>query len=490
MKLRLAALCLLVCGVLGPALAAAAVPVASLRPGDVADAQKRPRRIALLPVKSVLGKVSDLFAPERSPEHLSLVAGVEASVADALRGHGFVQLLDPAGVRARLSDDHSARTAGRLAAERYRLGLEYYLGLAPARAVESLRRAVALYQEIFQEIVATKPIADAAFMLGVSLVDAGNAVAAHVALKDAFALQPERRFRPRFFGPQVEAALSSALADHLSTGNHSRPYGEHERMLALARRLNVDAIVTVAVVRDEQGALEVRLAAWRRERQGFEAEARFPLAALEGQLEPFVSRWLACVPVAQTGGAVQNRRRQRPVWMDTSASYALYLRQPTRLSFHSLGFAAGVAVELRPNFEWFARVNMYTSLSDPYRDLLHAFNSVRAVAGVGFAIERGPLRFVLQPGLDLHVLGSFIATTDPNCKLFGERHPLCNNATVSNLEADVLVGLNIATVGIWELGRRFLLIGRASVSTYFLPLDGTDRLNFPISAELGLGYRF
>ncbi|MCB9738131.1 MAG: hypothetical protein H6747_02610 [Deltaproteobacteria bacterium] len=472
------------------ASAVAATPTASLASTDVPDAQKRPRRVALLPVKSALGRVSDLFAPERAPEHLALVAGVESSLGDALRTQPYVELVDPAGVRARLGDDHSSRATARLAAERYRLGLEYYLGLAPARAVESLRRSVALYQEIHQDVVGPKSIADAAFMLGVALVDAGNAVAAHVALKDAFALQPERRFRPRFFAPQVEAALSAALADHLSTGNHDRPYGGHERLAALARRLDVDAIVSATVVRDEGGALEVRLVAWRKQRQGFEAEARLPVAGLERSLEPFTSRWLACVPVAEANGAVGPRRRQNSVWMDTSASYALYLRQPTRLSFHSLGFAAGVAVDIRPNLEWFVRMNMYTSLSDPYRDLLHAFNSVRAVAGIGFSLERGRLRLVLQPGLDLHVLGSFIATTDPDCKLYGESHPLCSSATVSNLEADVLVGLNIATVALFDLGRRFLLIGRASTSTYFLPLDGTDRLNFPVSVELGLGYRF
>jgi hypothetical protein len=30
---------------------------------------------------------------------------------------------------------------------------------------------------------------------------------------------------------------------------------------------------------------------------------------------------------------------------------------------------------------------------------------------------------------------------------------------------------------------------RLSLSNYFLPLDGTDRLNLPLAAEFGLGYR-
>jgi hypothetical protein len=488
---RVASWCAAVAVLTAVASAGAAPPTpARLLTVDVPDGSKRARRVAILPLKSALGRVSELFAPERPPQHLATVSRLEAELVAQLRAIPYVVVVPPAAVATALGEDHSARATQRLATERYRLGLEYYLGLSPNRAVESLRRAVALFTEIYQDLIGAKALADARFMYGVALVDAGEAVAAHVALKDAFAVQPERRFRPRFFGPQVEAALSAALADFLSTGNHARPYGDQRRMAALARRLEVDAIVTAAVVRGSDDKLSVLVAMWRRDRQGFEADVALPVDGFAAALEPFLSRAMACFPITTTTASSQRTGRQSRLWMDTSASYALYLRQPTRLSFHSLGFGAGLALRSRPGLEFFGRLNMYTSLSDPYRDLLHTFNSVRLVAGVGFVIERGRLRLMLQPAFDVHLLGSFIATTDPECKLFGDDHRLCSKSTVSNLEADVLVGLNLAGVATWELGRRFLIVARVSGSTYFLPLDGTDRLNYPVSTELGLGYRF
>jgi hypothetical protein len=176
--------------------------------------------------------------------------------------------------------------------------------------------------------------------------------------------------------------------------------------------------------------------------------------------------------------------------LDTSGSYALYLRQPTRKDFHSVGFSVGLSDELRPDLEWFVRVNMYTSLSDPYRDLLHAFNSVRLLAGLGFAWQRGPLRVFVRPGLDVHLLGSFVTTTDPDCKLFGLSHKLCDPQTVLDLDQRILMGGNLALGGHVSIGRNFFAVIQGSVSAYFLPLAGTDRLNFPLSGEAGLGYRF
>ena len=466
--------------------AACAAILACFAPATVAAAQ---RHVAVLPLRAVVGRPADLFAPERPVPHLAEAAAVEARLVAEIQRHGDVRLLTPVAVRGRFAGDHSGATTARIASERYRLGLEYYHGLAPTRAADSLRASARLYVEIYQDLIGAKALADAYFMLGVTLHDGGNPVAAHVAFKEAFALAPTRRFRPRFFAPQVESALSAALIDHLATGNHARPYGEVERLGAICDRLDVDALVTVTLVDRGEGPLEVLVAAYRGSRGGVEAEARFPLAEVEAQLEPFLSRWMACLPVRQPAAA----QRPTPVTairIDTSAAYALYLRQPTRRTFHSVGFAAGASGRLRPGLEWHGRITMDTSLSDPYRDLLRAFNSVRLVAGIGFALQRGRWHLALQPGLDVRLLGSFVATTDPDCKLFGEDHRLCDRNTVSDLGSTVLIGPSIGAALSVELGRSFLLRIATAATAYILPFDGTEELNYPISTEFGLGYRF
>jgi hypothetical protein len=112
-----------------------------------------------------------------------------------------------------------------------------------------------------------------------------------------------------------------------------------------------------------------------------------------------------------------------------------------------------------------------------------------ALLGLGATMRSGPLRLFAQVGIDAHALGSFQASTDPDCKLFGTAHRLCSRSQVLDLDQQVLFGVNAAVGSQLHLGRDFLLSLRASLSNYFLPLDGTDRLNLPLAIELGLGYR-
>lgn len=461
------------------------MPVAaSLTLGDVPDAQKRSRTIAILPLKNNLVSFGDLFAPD-APSAVPQLPDVEAALQRALDSHSFVSIKPVGRVRAELADDAAAQPLARAAQQRYRLGLDLYLGLATARAATSLQEATELYRGIYQDIVDPKPLADAAFMLGVSLIDMGRAAQGHIVLKDAFQVQPDRRFRPNFFPPQVNAALANALVDHRSTGDPLHPYGDNRRMLALAGRLGASALV-LASLRQGPQEPELFVAIFSAQRRVIEAELRVPLRDADTRLGAFFSRWLSCAPITQ---ARENTPTGREMRLDTSGSYALYLRQPTRRDFHSVGFGAGTSIDVRPGLEWFARLNMYTSLSDPYQDLLHAFNSVRLMSGVGFWLRRGPWRMFARPALDLHLLGDFVATTNANCKLFGTNHKLCDQSSLSDLQQRVLVGINLAVGTHLHIGRNFFVALQGSASTYFLPLTGTDRLNVPVSAEIGLGYR-
>jgi len=407
----------------------------------------------------------------------------------ALGADPYVDVLGPAQIRALLAADHSLVTASRQANQWYRIGLTHWMSMAPRRAAETFSKSVSLYRQVFQDISEPKAFADAAFMHGVALVDAGEAIAGHVALKQAFSLQPDRRFRPRFFAPDIERALQAALADYLATGNQRRPYGDSTRLAELATRLQVEAIVIPALVPSDAGGAHLFMTVYSARRRIFEAETSFKLSHLDRSLEPFVSRWRACLPVrdSQPPGTASNQFAN--VWMDTSGTYAQYLRhRPTRRAFHSLGFAAGVSQSVSPGLEWFARFNLYTSLSDPWQDLAHPFNSLRLLGGIGFAYKRGWLRLFARPGLEAHILGGFVATHDKWCKL-DQNHPLCASE-IYNLEQDVLVGINLAVGTQLHVGARFFVAIGASISVYFLPFSGTNQLNYPVSGDLGMGYRF
>lgn len=479
----------------GAALAAAGRPMqpaeAQGGPPSRADVTRSAgafRRIAVLPVKAVIGRPADLFAPERPPAHLEAAHRWERQLEHILRGPGGLVVWSPTQVRERLEQDHAATAASRMAQERYRLGLEYHHGLAPVRAIDSFRRAVQTYLDIGQDVIAVRPVADAQLMLGVAMLDAGDLVGAHVALRAAFALAPARQFRPRFFGPQVEAALLAALTDHAASGDHMHPYGDSARLARLARVLDVDGLVTTTLV-EGSGGLEVHVAAFSRANAAFEVEVRLPLVGAAEVANARLSRWLACLPGKGAAPGAPPRPAHE-LQIDAAAAYALYLRQPTRRSFHSVGFSAGVVSSIRPGFGWYGRVTMDTSLSDPYRDLLYPFNSVRVVAGLEFAVRWSRVQFALQPGVDARWMGSFIATTDPDCKLFGESHRLCDRSSVADLASDVLFGPHAGLALRFDLGKGFVARAATSISLYVLPFDGSASLNFPLSAEFGLGARF
>ncbi len=451
---------------------------------EPADA-RRDRAVAILPFKSQMASPSDLFAADKALAGGADAEAVEAELARLLASAPMVRPLPVAEVRRLLGDDPAATAQAQAAQQLYRLGLELYLSLAAARSVEKLQQSTHLYRDALQDVIDPKPYADAQFMLGVALVDSGRAAEGHIALKDGFALQPDRRFRPNFFPPAVASALASALTDHLTTADSLRPYGDHQRLFQISRRLGVRWLIHGSLRRGAQET-ELTVAVYSAQRRLLEAELRVPLSQALDKLEPFLSRWLACAPVEPERPILAAADRWR---LDTSAVYAPFLRQPTRRAFQSLGFSTGVAHEFRPHLEWFSRVALHTSLSDPYRDLLRSFNSARALAGVGATVRSGPLRLFAQLGLDAHLLGSFAASVDPDCKLFGTTHRLCDPKSVLDLDQQVLFGINVAAGGQLHLGGDFLLSLRLSLSNYFLPLDGTDRLNLPLAAEFGLGYR-
>ena len=492
--------CLLVLGCLVtlPAVAQTVPGVSGLQAGDVPDARKHDRVVAILPLRSFDVQSTDLFAPD-APRETATLAGVEQRLADALHRYPSVRVISPADVRTTLTQDTGLAPHQRRLLDRYRAGLEQYLNLATDEAAEALQSAIEAGRTGLQDVIDPKPLADAQVMLGVALLDMKQPVKAHIALREVFVQQPERRFRPNFFSAAVNAEIQKAFVDWRETGDPTRPFGDARRLHVIADKLGADALV-YGVVRPTPTGPEAVLFLYDDRRRVVDSEVRAPLTPPAGDVQPladsgdrvdaFLSRWLSCAPIAESPPDPSTVRHDDGLHLDMSSSYALYLKQPTRQNFHSVGFSVGVNQEFRPGIEWFGRAHLYTSISDPYRDLLHAFNSVRLVGGLGFAWQGGPLRLFIRPGLDAHLLGDFVATTDADCKFFGTSHPLCDKSTVSDLQQRILVGVNVSA-GAWlHMGRNFYLAVQSSAAIYFLPLGGTERLNYPIGGDLGLGYAF
>ena len=76
-----------------------------------------------------------------------------------------------------------------------------------------------------------------------------------------------------------------------------------------------------------------------------------------------------------------------------------------------------------------------------------------------------------------------------NCKLFGTHNDrLCPASTIVDLNQRLLAGGHLAVGAQLTISPEFFVHVQSGVSAYVLPLAGTDRLNFPWSADIGLGY--
>ncbi|GEM_PF-2768038 len=468
---------------------------ATLRTGDVADRAKQKRRIALLPIKTSPVSPDELFTAARGQVPSRPIGKL---LSTALQSHDYVVALGPTDIKRALTRSGATRATRKVAQERYRLGVEYYMSMAFDRAAKSLALAAKLYRDVLQDLVDPKPLADAYLIAGVSLVQAGQTKAANDVLKQLFDVQPDRRFSRRgFYGPEVDKALLNALADHRKSARPELAHGDRARMHAVARSLQLDAIITAATA-TRDGRQVLYLSLYREDHRAFAArfsvdvsEIHEPGSDAIRAIEAWVARSVACLPIVERDPQ-PTRRKYRNIWMDTSGTAGAFLRRPTRLQFFSLGFAAGVEQQMRPGLSWHGRLNVLTSLADPYRDLVGSFNSLRGLLGVSFFTSLGRFRLFFRPGLEVHLLGSAVTTRDPDCKFFGLTHFKCDKRTktTQNFEQDVLLGVNAAVGTQIAIGRDFFAALQASGTFYFLSQSESVALNLPVIGEIGLGYRF
>lgn len=295
-----------------------------LLPMEAEASPPEARKVAVLPFRVQQSSPAELFAPDTPKKASAAAEALELVLTAVLQRQPLLAVQTVAEVRRTLADLPGAVAQQQTALQQYRIGLDLYLSLATTRAATALRSAVQLYRALWQDVIDPRPYADAQFMLGVTLIDLERSAEGHIALKDGFVLQPERRFRNRFFPPAVEQALTAALVDHNSTLDPLHPYGDHARLHQLARQLGVAWLVTGVVYTPEGSPAQLYLAVYSAQRRTLETELAIPLpdvlATPEGQLDAFVSRWLACAPPQVAGPRALPA--EPTLRLDTAASYA------------------------------------------------------------------------------------------------------------------------------------------------------------------------
>lgn len=466
---------------------AAALLVASVALAETVPRPDFPRRrVVVIPPRDFRLDPDSLFVTEPTTAPDAVVPELGQAAVQALAAEPEVEVVVAADL-ARGRDVGGQK--GIVARGFLHLGMELYRQIRLKDAIAALEKGVDAASAEFLDVTEPELVSDLHLYLGLSYLEQGSTALAHVAFKNLFFVTPQRRFRKGYFPANAEAAIRSAAIDFQRTYAVDVPLGSLSRVAAFRQAARATGVVYVCLVRTKTGdRVEVRVSDPSDKGVGFAVATGFSFRGVEEAREGVgraVSSWLACAGLPSR----EPVRLERPRFlMDTSGAYSLFLRHPTREPFHAAGFGAGFAWQVRENLDTFARVNLFTSLPDRYDDLVQGFTSVRLVAGVGYSGQWSWGRIFLHFGLEGHYLSDFVSSTDPDCKLFGTSGGWCDD--VNRLKSRFLSGINGAAGIDVVVGGPIYLAFQTGFTAYFFPFPPDSPLNFPFTAELGLGYAF
>lgn len=443
------------------------------------------KNVLVLPFKDFRIEPNDIFYVEEPPK--VSVYDLTKDMEAALKGEAEIKVIKPTDCLQELG---SVTARGFLD-----LGRELYRNLRIEDAIRALEKGVAASKSEFLDLIDPYKVAEIYLLLGLSYLEAEQPGKAHIAFKHLFAVAPRdfftgERFRKGYLPQTAERALKNAAVDFLQTAVLDVPLGSLERTLDLMAMAKAEALVYSYIRSGENGLPELGVFVLERTDKGLEQATSFrgQIRALEEGKEAIsraLSRWIACTTLPSR---LERKALLPRIYLDTSGTYALFLRHPTRKVFHNAGFGAGLSYQLLKDLDFFVRFGIFTSFPDKYNDLVSGFTAIRFHGGIGYTIGGQWGRFFVHTGLDLQYLTDFVSTTDPSCKLWPNNKDFCDVSHLERLPYRFLGGAGV-TVGVDVLLAGSIYASfKVGSSTYFFPAGPTSPLNFPLFGEVGLGY--
>ncbi len=379
------------------------------------------------------------------------------------------------------------------------MGIEEYKRLQTADAIGHLEKALQNFLQIHFEVVEPKEVAEVLLYLSLAyLEDGGDIVRPLELMKIMIGLDPERIIRPGYYPDYIVQFYRSArevLLDELKESGPSVRYARE-----MAGRLNVDAVVVgyVAPSSEKTGSMDVSVFLYTVLDDAFVAVETITVEAMDLELADeagnrLMSRLAACLfePREVSVGPVTASKGQSPLALQLHFAYASFLKYPSPIesSFGNYGVHVGASFALTREFGVTGGLQVLNSLRDYNGILRDEFTTIRGFLGGQLGIEFYDFMFSVQIALEMTHIGPIRAFGDKNCIAAPE--VLCpgERGTVVFDSQPVLMGINTKPRFSYALTRALEAAVSVSASYYFYPL--TDRvLNFPLTAEAGVQYRF
>jgi len=400
--------------------------------------------------------------------------------------------------RLRASEGYQVKDLGNARAFA-QVGQQEYAQIQLKSAIQHLGRAAKTFEEIHHDLVQPEEVAQSLLALAKASLESGDQVAADLVFSRLLLVDPALRLAPGRHPDSVLAHYQRGRARALR--ERSTLLARMDKALAVGRQLHAGYVVLSLLGPAEGGLLDggpapaagrlgVLLFDVRRRIQLAPVEELLPApgAPLAERLDLATSRLAACIPndvwLAQQRNPTPVQRRLE---FDTGFAHLVYLDHPLHQAFQSFGLGTGVTWSPVEHLALVARLSFTTSSNNhPFEDLLDPVNVVRAILGAGFTVVGRRLAGYTVTGFDLSWPLAFRWTLDPDCKF---HEPAPSSCTIRRHEPGPLFGLHVGAGGQWLFADPLFLNLRVGLSRSLLPAEG-NRLNFPVTSEVGLGYRF
>ena len=452
----------------------------------------RNRRLAVLPVQNYAVAPEELW-DDADPLVPPVEAALQRFLLKRLAVEPYLDVIPPEEIVERLNRIRMHREGAMLGLERMRLGLDLYKALRVGEAIPHLEQAHAALTAAFHDVVDPVTMSDLSLHMALCYLEK-EPHKTHVALKEMFHRNPTRRFRPGYYSQDFEQALRSAMTDFQATYPKENPLGSTARLDRLAEAIDVDSVI-FAFLQPTPSGPEIRIVVHDRHSRGVSFRAGFESTSRAADLERmdrFVSRWTTCLP-SQIGAPEAPPKQVSDFVLDTSFTYSVFASlfgddALTSTPFHNLGLAVAGEWQFLSGLGTFIQLNVLLTTQDSLRDLTNPPPNVRLAAGVSYAYSGESWRIFARFGLDVNfLLGEFDITRDPWCKwLAGHERCLGRIDTYAD---EYLMGFYVAFGGQIFVSRGMYVTLRVGVSAYVAPGDAVE-LNFPLTFESGIGYKF
>lgn len=477
------------------AVFAAAVAVFVLVHASVGLAQvpeRKTKRVVVLPLRTLPERCRVMFesGSTEAMRWQKFHRTLESSLASA-EDVTLVPFVDLRGSLSRRAEYRDKVVLGR---EFYLLAQEEYQDVRQAEAEAHLRRAVEILDDIYYDLVEPEAMAQILLLLGVTQVERGQAGQAHVSMRRALFLWPSLHVAKDYYPAAVEAALLNACED-LRESMGGFPLNSIERAIEFLRVNNLDTLlVTMAGAQSDGQTLDV--VSLERSTGSVSYRESLVLPAqpdLDAEMASrLASRWVSCVPFEEKPRP-KGRAERSWTFAGTYQNLA-YLANPTRDLLFDWGFSFNGSHFFVPTFGLMGKLQFISSMPDPLGDLLEELRSVRLVVGPVFALTGEWWRLFVLPGAEAHALGSFRTSRDPDCKFYeidsAGYEATCDLGRVKHYDLAVQGGIHLAVGGQIYFSNQLFLELSMSFSGYFLPINRSFELNFPVGIEAGGGIAF